>query len=66
MITAESRDFNVATYSVASLIGVARASCTFTGIAFGPLAGAFCAALFEQPGPNEIATSAATSEPFER
>jgi hypothetical protein len=36
MMTAESRDFNVATYSVLSLTGTSRAISTFTGIACGP------------------------------
>jgi hypothetical protein len=64
MITAESRDFNVATYSVASLIGIARASSTFTGIALGPLACAFCEALLEQPSITPVTTKAATSRLF--
>ncbi len=38
MITAESRDFSVATYSLASLTGTAFASNTLTGMAPGPLA----------------------------
>src|ERR1700674_5770543 len=49
MMTAESRDFSVATYSVASLTGVACATSTFTGIAGGPLACAFSVAFPEHP-----------------
>ena len=49
MTTAESRDLSVATYSVESLTGIARASCTFTGIAPGPAACGLCALLPEQP-----------------
>src|SRR5216684_1666784 len=36
MMTAESRDFKVATYSVVSFTATVRAVCTLTGIAGGP------------------------------
>jgi hypothetical protein len=59
MITAESRDFSVATYSVASSTGVACATSTFTGIAGGPCASALCVALLEHA---EVAALAANAE----
>ncbi len=49
IITAESRDLSVATYSVESLTGVGRATCTFTGIAGGPPACALAGALPAHP-----------------
>src|SRR5579863_5587384 len=46
MITAESRDFRVATYSVVSLIGTACATWILTGIAGSPCA---CTPFVELP-----------------
>jgi hypothetical protein len=46
MMTAESRDFNVATYSEASFTGTARASITLTGMAGGPAAPCGVGAVF--------------------
>ena len=64
MITAESRDFSVATYSDASLTGTACACSTLTGIAPGPAAWAFCAALPEQPTVITLAAKTAANKPF--
>jgi hypothetical protein len=65
MITAESRDFSVATYSEVSCTGTALASITFTGIAGGPPAGAVWAEFFEHASPTLIPDKTATSKLFE-
>src|SRR5437879_7489427 len=64
MITAESRDFNVATYSVASFTGTAFASTTFTGIPGGALACGFRAEFPEQDSAIALAAKPATRKPF--
>ena len=52
MITAESRDFSVATYSEVSCTGTALASITFTGMACGPPPGGpACAEFLGAPQP---------------
>src|ERR1700730_18480562 len=55
MRTAECRDFSVATYSVVSFTGTARASCTFTGMPADELAVGFCVAPPEQASVAPIA-----------
>jgi hypothetical protein len=62
MITAESRDFTVATYSVASLTGTARASSTFTGMACIPPACGFGAAFPEHPNIPALAAKTKASK----
>jgi hypothetical protein len=64
MITADSRDFSVATYSDASLTGTACACSTLTGIAPGPAACGFCAPLLEQPTVIALAAKTAASKLF--
>jgi hypothetical protein len=54
MMTAESRDFNVATYSSVSLIGAVATTCTFTGTPPGPC-GAWLAAPPLHPALNATA-----------
>src|SRR5271166_2738551 len=53
MITAESRDFSIATYSLASLTGTVLASITFTGIAGNPPP--CCGFCFEHEQPETTA-----------
>jgi len=62
MMTAESRDLRVATYSEASLMGTARAYMTLTGMAGIPPGGGFCAELREHARVSpEIATAASSA-----
>src|ERR1044072_8467823 len=61
MITAESRDFIVATYSVVSFTSLGAAVCTFTGIAAGACAP--CISFLPQPEKRKSPKEAHDSSP---
>ena len=65
MMTAESRDFSVATYSVVSLTETALTSCSFTGTPPGPW-GAPLAGPLLQATPSAVRSRPAKSAVRER